>query len=45
MEMDTRYHSGRDLERTLERVGFAIESRTETANRVNVVYTARKPVV
>lgn len=44
MEINTRYHSDRDLERTLDLVDSAIKSRRETANRVNVVYTARKPV-
>ena len=42
MEMNTRYHSDRELEQALERIGLVIESRRETANRVNVVYTARK---
>lgn len=42
LEMDTRYHPDAVFERALEEAGFVIESRQDTPNHVNVVYTARK---
>ena len=41
-EIATYYHPDDDFEETLRRAGFDIERRQETANRINVVYTARK---
>ncbi len=41
-EIATYYHPDDVFEETLRRAGFDIERRQETANHINVVYTARK---